>query len=260
MKFLYTVLLLGMIGILYLPSSLSASKATNEIFYAQKQLTAHLKEANLNEVLLAVAKVAKVEFTINKAIADRKVSVQFDKLPLEKGIRKILRPLNHSMIFNSSGRLKKIIILESGSKSIKETISEDHNSSLSIALNQQDFDPSLGPAGRLEEELIESSAGGGPGPEGEMHIPVAGIDYDPAIGPTGRLEEALPESVTGPGGPEDEMGVFSEGEEFDPSLGPTGQPEEDLHESTTDPGGSLQEGQGPASSMDNVPSSSSNSQ
>ena len=253
MKFLYAVLLLGMIGLLYVPSSLSASKATNEIFYAQNQLTAHLKEANLKEVLLAVAKAAKVEFKINKATAERKVSVQFDKLPLEKGIKKILRPFNHSMIYNSSGRLKKIIILESGSKSPIETISQDDNFTQSIALNQQDFDPSLGPGGRLEEEMPESSAGG-PGPEGEMHMPVAGVDYDPAIGPTGQLEEMLPESATGPGGPEGEMGVFSEGEEFDPSIGPTGQPVEDLPESTSGPGGALQEGQGPAPSMAKEPS------
>ncbi|HID28545.1 MAG TPA: hypothetical protein EYP19_00915, partial [Desulfobacterales bacterium] len=163
MKFIHTFVLLGMIGLLCVPSSLSASKSTNEIFYAQERLSVHLKEANLKEVLLAVAKVAKVEFTIKQAIADKKVSVQFDRLPLEKGVKKILRPFNHSMVFDSSGRLKKIIILESVFKSTTETISEDHNVTLPIALNQQGFDPSLGPGGRLGEELPESPAGGGRG-------------------------------------------------------------------------------------------------
>lgn len=261
MKLLYTILLLGMIGLLYVPSSLSASKATNEIFYAQKQLTAHLVEANLKEVLLAVAKVAKIEFAISKAIADRKVSVQFDKLPLEKGIKKILRPFNHSMIFSSSGQLKKIIILESGSESTIETISGDNNFRQSMAVNEQTFDPSLGPAGQLKEELPEDSAGG-PGEDGERHIPVEGIDYDPAIGPTGRLEAALPESDTGsggPGGPGDDMAAASGDEKFDPSLGPTGQVEERLTESPAGPGGTLHEGPGPVPSMAHESSPSSNS-
>jgi hypothetical protein len=259
MKILHTLLLLGIIGLLYHPSSLSASAATNEIFYAQNQLTVHLKEANLKEVLLAVAKAAQVEFTINKAIADEKVSVQFDKLPLEKGIKKILRPFNHSMIFNSSGRLKNIIILESGSNSTTETIFEDHNIESLITLNQQgvdplledvnppirpggrleeelseSFDPSVGPAGRLEEESSEGSAGGPgtPGPDGEKtRIPLAGVDYDPAVGPTGRLEAVLPESTTVvPTDPKMKL-------PFDPTLYPTGQPEDKLSGNTVGPGG-----------------------
>ena len=184
-----------------------ASSASNQIVYAEEYLTAHLVEANLKDVLLAVATEAELEFVINEVIAVKKVSVWFDKLPLEKGIKKILRLFNHSMIFNSSGRLKKVIILESGSKSTIEKISGGHNFSLSIASNQQDSDPSLGPAGRLEEDVPESFAEG-PGQGGEMNIPVEGVDYDPAVGPTGRREEALPEGATGPEGPEDEMGGF----------------------------------------------------
>ena len=248
-------MIIWVMGILLTALVSEASSTRNQIVYAEEYLTAHLVEANLKDVLLTVATEAELEFVINEAIAAQNVSVWFDKLPLERGIKKILRSFNHSMVFNSSGRLKKVIVIESGSKSTLETISGDHNCSLSIALNQQDSDPSLGPAGRFEEDLPESSAGT-LGPEGDMHVPVAGVDFDPALGPSGRPEEALPESATGPEGPEDEMSVFPRGEEFDPSLGPTGQPEKDLRESITGSRGSPQESQGPAPSMAKQPSPS----
>jgi hypothetical protein len=121
-------------------------------------------------------------------------------------------------------------------------------------LNPENFDLSLGPAGRLEEEFPEDSAEGlaGLGPDGEeMRIPIAGVDYDPAVGPTGRLEDVMPEITSGPDGFEDETTVLSGEEQLDPSLDPTGQPVDNLTENTIGPGVSLPENQGPDSSMGN---------
>lgn len=256
MKILHTLFLLGMMGFVYHPLPLSASEATNEIFYAQNQLTVHLKEANLKEVLFAVAKVAEVEFTIHKVIADEKVSVQFDRLPLEEGIKKVLRPFNHSIVFDSSGRLIKIIILESGSKSTTETIFEDHNAELSIALNQQNVAPSHGPGAILGQQ-----SEGPPGEWGPGSIDLNQQDFDPSYGPGGHLDEASPEGVAGaPGSDGEEMRIPMPGVVYDPAVGPTGRLEDKLPENTAGPGGFLHQGQGPVPSMDNVPSSPSNSQ
>ena len=84
------------------------------------------------------------------------------------------------MIYNSSGRLKKIIILESGSKSPLETISQDDNFTQSIALNQQDFDPSLGPTGQPLEDVPESTTGPG-GSLQESQGPAPSMANEPPV-------------------------------------------------------------------------------
>ncbi len=102
---------------LFTTSDSGATNTKNEISYAQEHLTAHVIEVSLEDVLTAVAKEANLEFVLNEAIAVKKVSVSFDKLPLEEGIKKIIRPFSYSMIFGPSGQLQKVIILESGSNS-----------------------------------------------------------------------------------------------------------------------------------------------
>ena len=183
-----------------------ASNARNEISYAQEHLTAHVVEVSLKEVLLVVAKEAKLEFALNEAIAAKKVSVWFDKLPLEKGIKRIIRPFSCSMIFDSSGRLKKVTILKSGSHSAKVTVSGKND------------DPSPSP-----------------GPEDETAIPSEGEDYDPSLGPAGQTDEGPPPSAPGPE-TEGEMADLLEVEDYDPSLGPAGQPDEGPPPSAPGPG------------------------
>ena len=188
--------LLWVLGTLFTTPYSGATNAKNEILYAQEHLTAHVVEVTLKEVLLVVAKAAKLEFEFNEEIAAKKVSVSFYKLPLEKGIKRIIRPFSCSMIFNSSGRLKKVIILKSGSHSANVTISGGNHSAPSEPLfSQEDLDPALGPAGRLDEELPPSTPG--PGTEGEMaDLPQ---DFDPSLGPAGRQDEGPPPNAPGPG-------------------------------------------------------------
>ena len=164
-------------------SGLGETNTKNEISYAQEHLTAHVVEVSLEEVLSAVAKEAKLEFVLNESIAAKKVSVWFDKLSLEQGLKKIVRPFSYSMIFGLSGQLQKVIILESGSNSAKVTVSGNKDA------------PSPGPAGRPDEELPPNAPG--PGPEGETAIPSEGEDYDPSLGPAGQPDEGPPSSAPG---------------------------------------------------------------
>ncbi len=191
-------MILWVLGALLMTFESEASNARNEISYAQEHLTAHVVEMSLQEVLLVVANAAKLEFKFNEEIAAKKVSVSFDKLPLEKGIKRIIRPFSCSMIFDSSGRLKKVVILKSGSHSANVTISGGHHSAPSgPSFSQEDFDPALGPAGRLDEGLSPSAPG--PGTEGKMADLPEVEDYDPSLGPAGQPDEEPPPSAPGPG-------------------------------------------------------------
>ena len=212
-------MILCVIGALFTTSDSSAANTKNEIIFAQGHLTAHVVDVSLKKVLSAVAKKAKLDFALNEAIATEKITVWFDKLPLEKGIKRIVRPFSHSMIFDHSGRLKKVIILKSGSTSANVTISGGPHFMPSTGPSQEGFDPSLGPAGRLDEGVPPSA----PGPiEGGMSAQTE--DFDPSLGPAGQPpDEGLPPSGPGPG-TEGEM--TTQTEDFDPSLGPAGQRDE----------------------------------
>lgn len=224
------IMILCVIGALFITSDSGATNTKNEIMFAQERLTAHIVGISLKEVLLAVAKEAKLDFALNEAIATEKISVWFDKLPLEKGIKRIVRPFSHSMIFDHSGRLIKVIILKSGSTSANVTISGGPHFMPTTGPAQEGFDPSLGPAGRLDEGVPPSA----PGPiEGGMSAQPE--NFDPSLGPAGQPpDEGLSPSGPGPG-TEGEM--TTQAEDFDPSLGPTGQRDEGLPPSTSKGGG-----------------------
>lgn len=183
MKFSGQLTILWMMAALLMISDSGAANKENRISYAQGQLSANVVEMSLQDVLSVVAEEAELEFVFSESLAARKVSISFDKLSLEKAIKRIIRPLSCSMIFGSSGRLQKVIILESGSNSVPVTVSE------------KDDDPSLGPAGRPDEELRQNEPG--LGPEGETAIPSEGEDYDPSLGPAGRLGDGPPPSAPG---------------------------------------------------------------
>lgn len=118
-----------------------------EIVYAENHLTAHVVEANLGEVLLAIAKAAKVEFIFNEAMATEKVLVSFEKLPLEEGIKRIVRPFSYSMVFGPSGQLKSVFIFEEGSTSAEGPVSAQHRSVGPRGPSPRSIDSAVGPAG-----------------------------------------------------------------------------------------------------------------
>ena len=187
--------LLWVLAALFTTPCSGVTSARNKISYAQDRLSAHVVEVSLEEVLSAVSKEVKLEFVLNEAIAAKKVSVSFDKLPLEKGIKRIIRPLSCSMIFDASGKLKKVIILKSGSRSANITISGGHDSEPSgPSSSQEDFDPTLGPAGRMDEGPPPSA----PGPRQEGDMTDLPQDFDPTLGPAGRMDEGPPPSAPGP--------------------------------------------------------------
>ena len=177
MKLRSQIVILCGIGALLMSFDLKASKAGNEIFYVKEHLTAHLAEANLKEVLSSVAKEAKVAFSLNEAIGAKKVSVRFDKLPLEEGIKRIIRPFNYSMIFGSLGRLEKVIIFERGSNTTSKAVFVADFSELPKAIYQEDYDPSIGPPGS--------------DPDSDEGLPSIGPDEGlPSIGPPGSDPES----------------------------------------------------------------------
>jgi hypothetical protein len=190
MKLRSYIMILWVMGALFVPFNSDASNTRNEIFYAKEHLTAYLVEANLKEVLSSVAKQAKVNFSLNETIATKKISVLFDKLPIEEGIKRIIRPFSYSMIFSPLGRLEKVIIFENDPTSTSKTVSVTDHFKQSKTISEGDLNPALSLPGSPPESSYEGSPEedegllpGLPDPEISPGKEMEGVDQDQQLTP-----------------------------------------------------------------------------
>ena len=163
MKTIIKIIILGItLGGFLFPSSSLASEIKRGIDYAENHLSAHVFRGKLGEVLLAVTEKAKIKFLLNEAIAKEEVSISFERLPLQEGVKKILHQFSYAMIFDSSGQLKSVFVWKKGSTSSEGPVSARYRSAQSAPKGPKGASPpgpidsSEGPAG-LDESLPESA-------------------------------------------------------------------------------------------------------
>jgi hypothetical protein len=81
------------------------------ITYKEPTLSADLAGVPLDDVLEHLSESQNIWFKVHKSVIDRKVSVQFTDLPLEKGLKRILTDLDYSLEFDSQGKPVGIVIV-----------------------------------------------------------------------------------------------------------------------------------------------------
>lgn len=108
-------------------------------------LSVSLKDADLFDVMNAVAKESGVRIKVDKG-ARKKITLAFQGMPFEKGIRNLIRPLSYAMIWKNAPGAK-----DSGEKVLVELeiFREGHQGAETV---------SFGPAwsGAEEGERVES--------------------------------------------------------------------------------------------------------
>jgi len=131
-----------MIGLFLLWPYLIAAKTDESVRFQQSRLTVNVKNTSLESVLRKVAEQAGISVTIYGRL-DRSVTLNFEDLPLEKGIKKLLARTNTSFLYKtettSSGHklnvLEKVFIFGGGSSA--EIIRLGANSESLPALNPE---------------------------------------------------------------------------------------------------------------------------
>lgn len=74
-------------------------------------ISVHADGMALGEVLAAVEDMTGIYFRFDESQGEKKVSLDFEGLPLSEGIKKIIRPLNSAMIYDGMGQLRSVIII-----------------------------------------------------------------------------------------------------------------------------------------------------
>ena len=92
------------------PQSLTAS--TNaEVKYDGKQLSVHASGVSLDQLLTMVEKHTGIQFSYDDLAAETNVYANFDNNSLDEGVRRILLQFNYAVIYNGSGHIKNVLVL-----------------------------------------------------------------------------------------------------------------------------------------------------
>jgi hypothetical protein len=104
------VVLLG----LFVSGGVRAAYAESPVEVKGGRISVHADGIPLGELLTAVGALTEVQFGLDKSLAEERVFVDFEGLPLPQGIKKIIHPFNCAEIYDDTGRLCKVVILGRG--------------------------------------------------------------------------------------------------------------------------------------------------
>ena len=93
-----------------------AEKADIDLRLRGQVLSASFEEVALKSIFERLEKERGIWFQGEQSLLEERVSVQFENLSLEHGMRRILARMNHCLVFEEGGKLIGIIILGKSDK------------------------------------------------------------------------------------------------------------------------------------------------
>jgi len=96
----------------------SAHARSNRVQVDQNQITVDVAAMSLEDILEVVANATGVQFIVDRELAGKRITMEFDRLPLSDGIKKILFSVNHATLEDDSGRLHKVFVFGSGTEAL----------------------------------------------------------------------------------------------------------------------------------------------
>jgi hypothetical protein len=103
-----------------------------QITYSGSSLSLHAENVSLVSVLSQIQEKTGIQFQMQKDVSDINISVRFDSLSLEAGIKRILSQTNHVLLLTPDGDIQEVIVLgtmasRTGSGSAFSGFSNDQN-------------------------------------------------------------------------------------------------------------------------------------
>lgn len=65
----------------------------------------------LSDLLTIVADMTGIQFSFDQSLGKRRIFLDFQGLPLSRGIGKIVHPLNYASVYDETGKIRKVFIL-----------------------------------------------------------------------------------------------------------------------------------------------------
>lgn len=80
------------------------------------KISANLINASLRDIVDKITAQGVIWSEVNTDPSDYKVSAQFADIPLDEGLKRILKGMNHSLVYNADGRIARVFILGRGER------------------------------------------------------------------------------------------------------------------------------------------------
>ncbi len=139
------------------------SKSTNvRVDYDGKLLSVHAGGVALGQLLLMVEKRTGVQFSYDRLSAEKIVYADFENNSLVDGIKRILSQLNHAMLYDESGHVRTVLVLD---RQLALREGPDKQRELYMSQPNNDISETV-----LSKEKAEPLSGQGPG-QGENSPP-----------------------------------------------------------------------------------------
>jgi type II secretory pathway component GspD/PulD (secretin) len=97
---LITILVIFCYSIVY-----AANEESNTLVFQRATFTANLEEESLKNVFEKLQKETGIWVRVPESELDERVSVQFENLAIEEGLRRILHTMNYSFLFDQDNNL-----------------------------------------------------------------------------------------------------------------------------------------------------------
>jgi len=100
-------------------ASLAATAAVNaergfHVECDSDYIAVDIKEVPLKDLLSLVQEQSGIWFRGDETLLKRSVTIQFDKMTMTDGLKRILLSVNHAMVFDKAGKLRGIVLVDAG--------------------------------------------------------------------------------------------------------------------------------------------------
>ena len=130
--------LAAILVIFYYPIVFGGSEESNTLVFHGKTFTAILEDASLKTVLEKFQKETGIWFKIPESELNERVSVQFANLSIQEGLKRILRTMNYSFLFDQDNNLMGTFIFGKVNRIRKATYPPDINEKMVKAAMEGD--------------------------------------------------------------------------------------------------------------------------
>jgi type II secretory pathway pseudopilin PulG len=115
-----------------------SAKGISELKFNNQSISANIEGATLETILNKIIAKKGIWFKGSQSALQEEVNTRFVDFPIEYGLKKILRNLNYSLIFDGNQSVVGVIVLDRNAE--KESILENNRTTLSMEENtENDF-------------------------------------------------------------------------------------------------------------------------
>lgn len=120
------------------PFGTSMGAQNSSIDFQGSNITASLKETPLKNIIEEFQKEKGIWFKSPKSLLDERVSVEFENLSIREGLKRILRTMNYSFLFDKDNNIIGIFVFGKANRVRKTTDSDELNEKIVKAAMEGD--------------------------------------------------------------------------------------------------------------------------